>query len=143
VAELRIIGADGSSRIVQRGPRFPIVQTVDGRFGIVDDATGELLAFTGGELRAWRLARIIRVLELTYEQVERLLDDPRFLQTITLRFDGNACWRCGRRLRVGQRARWNTITKLTRHVRACPKQAEPRAKTKSKPKASAKRRAAA
>jgi len=88
-------------------------------FGVVD-CDGGLIAHAGSETRAWRFARLLRVLEPTTEQLGRLLDDPRLLKTLPIRH-ADVCWRCGRPLKVGTRVRWNVETQLSRHLHCCPR----------------------
>jgi hypothetical protein len=113
---LAIRSGAGMRPIRRRG--FAVVE--DGRrFAIVDRASGEVIAYAG--LRAAsRLARRLRVLDLTAEQLARQLDDERLLSTITVEY-GGPCWRCGGRIEPGARARYNGDAGLLRHLRRCPR----------------------
>ena len=114
---LTIRSAAGTRPIAPAARRLDVVETAHG-FAVADRASGELIAHA--KMRAAsRLARLLRVLEPTPEQLARLLDDERLVVTITLEYDG-PCWRCGGQLEAGSRARFNGATRLIRHLRRCP-----------------------
>jgi len=94
-------------------------QDAAGACAVVDLESSEVVAFTGGDLVAFRLARLLNVLAPSPEQLAALFDDSRMARTITLQHDG-VCWRCGRPMPAGGRGRWNGTTRLVRHVRSCP-----------------------
>lgn len=102
---------------------FVVVEDRRGRLGVVD-AAGELVANTSGPRSAFALAELLNVLAPDASQLAALLGEGRrgapLLRTITLAH-ASICHRCGQTLKPGQRARWNAHTKLTRHLRACPR----------------------
>jgi hypothetical protein len=88
---------------------------------VVDQASGELIAYASVR-SAGRLAELVNVLRPDARQLGVLLGEREgasLLRTIELRHAA-VCLRCGERIEAGERARWNTITGLVRHIRRCP-----------------------
>lgn len=103
--------------------RYAVVEDRRGRIAVTDGDSGALVAYAS-ERRAFALAQLLDALELDSGQLAALLGDGKrgapLLRTITLEH-ASVCHRCGQTLWAGGRARWNAHTKLTRHVRACPR----------------------
>lgn len=93
-----------------------------GRCWAVVDRDGVLVAYASLP-HAVRLVRLAHALELSPEQLQRLLGEGRrggrLLHTITLQHRA-VCRRCGRTIPVGEHARWNPTTGLAQHPRRCP-----------------------
>lgn len=114
--------------------RFMVVEDRHGRFGVVD-AGGGIVAYASAPRSGFALAQLLNALAPDAGQLAALLGEGKrgapLLRTITLEHDG-ICHRCGMALKRGQRARWNTHTKLTRHVRACPRDVIAGARTRKR-----------
>jgi hypothetical protein len=106
---------------VREGAGRVVVAETDVAFAIVDQASGELIAYAS-ERGALRFARLMDVLWPDARQLEVLLGElegVRLLRTIELRYAA-VCFRCGAFLAAGELARWNSVTGLVRHLRRCP-----------------------
>jgi hypothetical protein len=99
------------------------IEEAEDSFAVIDRTSGELVAYAKLNA-AHRLARLLRVLEPSADQLARIVDDDRLLCTITVEYRG-PCWRCGGSIESGSRARFNATTRLIRHLGRCPRFAGP------------------